>query len=115
RIRREAVIWKTAIHPNILPFIGYKVVDGLPCLISPWCQHGNLARYITQNTKIKDSDKLKLLCDAARGLAHLHSLTPLIVHGDIKPENVVVKNNLEASYVISEFRDCSPGPREQLA
>ncbi|KAG9042371.1 hypothetical protein FS837_010953 [Tulasnella sp. UAMH 9824] len=36
------------------------------------------------------------LCDAARGLRHLHSLTPLIVHGDIKPDNVIIKDNLEA-------------------
>ncbi|KAG8898697.1 hypothetical protein FRC01_010805 [Tulasnella sp. 417] len=97
RIRREVFIWKTANHRNILRFIGYKVVDGFFCLISPWCQHGNLAQYIAKNTEMKDSGKLKLLCDAARGLAHLHSLTPLIVHGDIKPDNVLVTDNLEAS------------------
>ncbi|KIO22948.1 hypothetical protein M407DRAFT_78666, partial [Tulasnella calospora MUT 4182] len=96
RIRRETVIWKTATHPNILQFIGYQVFEGRPWLISPWCQLGNLARYIASNPEIKDFEKLKLASTASRGLKHLHSLTPLIVHGDTKPENVIVKDNLEA-------------------
>lgn len=32
-----------------------------------------------------------------RGLAHLHSRTPLIVHGSLRPENVLIKDNLEAA------------------
>ncbi|KAG8915307.1 hypothetical protein FRC00_005833 [Tulasnella sp. 408] len=44
-----------------------------------------------------DTEKLKLLCDAVRGLEYLHSLEPAIVHGSIKPENVLVKDNLEAA------------------
>ncbi|KIO22947.1 hypothetical protein M407DRAFT_114181 [Tulasnella calospora MUT 4182] len=97
RVRREAFIWTSATHPNILQFIGYKVMNGEHCLISPWCKHGSLTRYILNNEGIKESEKLKLLCDAARGLVHLHSLNPVIVHGDIKPDNVLVKDNLEAA------------------
>lgn len=37
------------------------------------------------------------LCDAVRGLRYLHSLEPAIVHGSINPENVLVKDNLEAA------------------
>lgn len=40
---------------------------------------------------------LPQLCDAASGLAHLHSLNPLIAHGNLKPENVVVKDNIQAA------------------
>lgn len=60
RVRREAFIWMSADHPNILPFIGYKVVEGEHYLVSPWCQHGSLARYISMNKGMKDSLKLKL-------------------------------------------------------
>ncbi|KAG8910634.1 hypothetical protein FRC01_006221, partial [Tulasnella sp. 417] len=97
RVRREAFIWMKSKHPNILDFIGYKVLDGAHCLVSPWCQHGSLARYIANKEGIKDSEKLKLLCDAARGLEHLHSLTPVIIHGDVKPDNVLVKDDFEAA------------------
>lgn len=97
RLRREALIWMSAKHPNILEFIGYKIVDGMLCLVSPWCRHGSLARYVTENRGIRDSEKLKLLHDVACGLAHIHSLKPVIAHGNIKPENVIVKNDLQAA------------------
>ncbi|KAG8917492.1 hypothetical protein FRC01_002410, partial [Tulasnella sp. 417] len=34
--------------------------------------------------------------DIARGLEHLHSRDPRIVHGDIKPENVLINNQGDA-------------------
>lgn len=60
RIRRETVIWMAANHPNILQFIGYQICEGKPWLVSPWCQLGNLSRYIAENPKIKRVEKLKL-------------------------------------------------------
>lgn len=59
--------------------------------------HGNLTTYITNTPGITRAQRLYLLCGAARGLLHLHSKTPLIIHGDIKPANVVIKNDLEAA------------------
>ncbi|KAG8940984.1 hypothetical protein FRC04_004840 [Tulasnella sp. 424] len=99
RISREADIWKAVKHTNILQFIGYVVVEGISGLklVSPWCQHGNLTSYITNNPELTRAQKIELLCGAARGLEHLHSRTPLIVHGDIKPANVVIQDNREAA------------------
>lgn len=97
RIKRETVIWTTAAHPNILPFVGYQIVDEDPMLVSPWCKNGNLSAYIKAQPEITRSQKIKLLCDAARALGHLHNLDPQIVHGDIKPENVIVQDSLEGA------------------
>ncbi|KAG8946262.1 hypothetical protein FRC00_009706, partial [Tulasnella sp. 408] len=98
RIKRETVIWSTAAqHPNVLPFIGYQIVDDVPMLVSPWCRNGDLLEYIENNTNLTRTEKIKLLSDAARGLLHLHNLDPQIIHGDIKPENVVVQDNLVAA------------------
>lgn len=41
------------------------------------------------------------LRDAASGLRYLHNLNPRVVHGDIKPENVLIQNNLGA--VLCDF------------
>ncbi|KAG9042374.1 hypothetical protein FS837_010956, partial [Tulasnella sp. UAMH 9824] len=42
-------------------------------------------------------EQFRTLSDAARGLLHLHKLNPQIVHGDIKPENVIVQDDLVAA------------------
>ncbi|KIO27574.1 hypothetical protein M407DRAFT_232673, partial [Tulasnella calospora MUT 4182] len=92
--------WGQLSHPNLLQFIGYKIVDGTHWMVSQWCQHSDhsdVTRYISNNPEITNSGKLKLLCDAARGLTYLHSLVPPVVHGYIKPNNVLVKDNLEAT------------------
>lgn len=97
RIKRETVIWQKAQHENILAFIGYQIDQGMPMLVSPWCENGNLKVYIEDHPELTECDKLKLLCDAARGLEHLHSLKPPVVHGDIKPDNVMITENIRAA------------------
>ncbi|KIO20912.1 hypothetical protein M407DRAFT_29466 [Tulasnella calospora MUT 4182] len=97
RVKTAAFQWGQLSHPNILQFIGYKIVDGTHWMVSQWCQHSNVTRYIANNPEITNSGKLKLLCDAARGLTYLHSLVPPVAHGYIKPNNVLVKDNLEAT------------------
>ncbi|KAG8996048.1 hypothetical protein FRB90_012837 [Tulasnella sp. 427] len=94
RIKRETVIWNTAHHPNILPFIGHKLNPDAAMLVSPWCQNGNLTEHIERDSHLTRSDKL---VDSARGLEYLHSMEPPIIHGDIRPENVMVQDNLEAA------------------
>ncbi|KAG8928867.1 hypothetical protein FRC01_005261 [Tulasnella sp. 417] len=97
RIKRETVIWRTTNHKNILPFHGYQIVDGVPMLVSPWCRNGSLASYVNEHPDLTDVSKLKLLLDAACGLAYLHSLQPPIVHGDIKPDNVIITDDVTGS------------------
>ncbi|KAG8967815.1 hypothetical protein FRC05_001911 [Tulasnella sp. 425] len=106
RIKRETTIWRMVKHRNILPFMGYQIVNEVPMLVSPWCENGNLATYIDANPELTRNNKLELLRGAARGLVYLHSLSPPIYHGDIKPQNVLVHDNLEAmlcDFGISRF------------
>ncbi|KAG8915912.1 hypothetical protein FRC00_007191 [Tulasnella sp. 408] len=44
-----------------------------------------------------EEKRFNMLCDAARGLAHLHSSDPVITHGDIEPNNVIVMDNLDGA------------------
>ncbi|KAG8919899.1 hypothetical protein FRC01_001045 [Tulasnella sp. 417] len=54
-----------------------------------------------RNPDLSRIDKLRLIYQAALGLAHLHSLTPPICHADIKPENVLISDRGEAA--LSDF------------
>ncbi|KIO21940.1 hypothetical protein M407DRAFT_122848 [Tulasnella calospora MUT 4182] len=101
RTRRETVIWRDARHDNILPFLGYQFNGASAVLVSPWCKNGCLSSYIRAHPELSRSQKLKLLKDAALGLEYLHSLQPPIIHADIKPENIMISDDIRA--VLSDF------------
>ncbi|KIO19236.1 hypothetical protein M407DRAFT_223443 [Tulasnella calospora MUT 4182] len=101
RIKRETVIWRKARHNNILPFLGYRFNSESAVLVSPWCKNGCLSSYIRAHPELSRSQKLKLLHDAALGLAYLHSFKPPIIHADIKPENVMINDEIKAA--LSDF------------
>ncbi|KAF9255394.1 hypothetical protein L218DRAFT_829808, partial [Marasmius fiardii PR-910] len=44
-----AIVWQQLEHPNILPFMGVCYLDKdqtQPCLVSPWMEQGDLAKYL---------------------------------------------------------------------
>lgn len=60
RIRREAYVWITLVHENILTFNG--VVDGfgpLPTLVSSWMDNGSLDDYLKRGRVPSKADKIR--------------------------------------------------------
>ncbi|KAG9041022.1 hypothetical protein FS837_012811 [Tulasnella sp. UAMH 9824] len=88
RLSKETKIWMTLRHPNIAPLLGYED-DKAFCMISPWFENGNIHEYM-RRTSPTTLERLHLIIQVASGVAYLHELTPAIVHGDIKPDNIVV-------------------------
>jgi len=84
--------WTKLQNENIMPLIGFQWIDQ-PCLIFHWYQHGNISVYLKNNP---EADRLTLLAGAASGLAYLHNLDPCIVHGGIKPSNVLISDERKA-------------------
>ncbi|KAJ7830168.1 kinase-like domain-containing protein [Mycena olivaceomarginata] len=86
RLTREARVWVNLRHPNVLPFIGLFDI-GAPTLIlvSQFCDFGHVGEYLNSHA---DANRNHLVHNAAAGLKYLHDLD--IVHGDLKPENVLV-------------------------
>ncbi|KAJ7213152.1 hypothetical protein GGX14DRAFT_446459 [Mycena pura] len=97
---REALIWRQLSHPNLLPFFGAYYLEGSKsqlCLVSPWMENGNIARYLKGNPV--GVNKLSLVLDVALGLEHIHGLK--LVHGDLKAINVLVTRSGRA--VLADF------------
>ncbi|KIO27169.1 hypothetical protein M407DRAFT_36208, partial [Tulasnella calospora MUT 4182] len=92
---RELKVWASANHPNILELVGYYLSENLGSaqLISPYMSNGNVKDY----TKI-DQPALALLQvrGITSGIYYLHGCNPPICHGDLKPPNVLVNDNIEA-------------------
>ncbi|KAG9022151.1 hypothetical protein FS837_006574, partial [Tulasnella sp. UAMH 9824] len=91
RIRRETLVWGNARHPNIYPYLGYQVVNGETWLMSPWSENGSLFTYLQKHRDLESKEKLKLLKDAAQGLAYLHRQFHPIAHGDLNPANILIR------------------------
>ncbi|KAG9046463.1 hypothetical protein FS837_004348 [Tulasnella sp. UAMH 9824] len=88
RFSDEKEKWSTLVHTNILQFLGTAKFDNYHHLVSPYMPNGHLTRFVRENPT---ADRLMLLQQVASGLSYLHG-TKLMVHGDIKPENVLVSD-----------------------
>ncbi|KAG9029330.1 hypothetical protein FS837_003595, partial [Tulasnella sp. UAMH 9824] len=86
RLNREIKIWMGLQHTNIAPLLGF-VLKGEVCIISPWFINGSVAAYLETHPEV---DKTKLVQQVAEGVAYLHNRDPIIVHGDIKPDNIQI-------------------------
>ncbi|KAG8932393.1 hypothetical protein FRC01_014237 [Tulasnella sp. 417] len=97
RLNQEAITWAGIHHPNVVPLIGV-IFSSIHALIVPWYDYSSLIVYIIQHPA---ANRTKLVYDIAKGLEHLHSRNPRIVHGDVKPENVLINNQGDA--LITDF------------
>ncbi|QRV88178.1 Tyrosine kinase catalytic domain protein [Ceratobasidium sp. AG-Ba] len=99
----EISTWSQLDHFNILPMLGiaHKVHGReLPSLISPWCAKGNVHQYIRES-HLKASDCLSLILQATSAIEYLHSRSPPIIHGDLKPDNFLLQYNFQLQ--LSDF------------
>ncbi|GMF55877.1 unnamed protein product [Phytophthora fragariaefolia] len=103
---REANIWFTLNHPNIVKLYGAchvgkcitsrsldepeKQANRRPFFVCEYASEGTLNDYLKKSEiRHKSGPNVwKCLCEAARGLQHLHERG--IIHGDLKGNNILV-------------------------
>jgi len=95
-ILREAHLLKGITHPNIIPLLGCcsnAVINGdkfkdVPCLVFEYVENGNAWDFFDERFGAIQGLRIQAITEIAQALAYLHDLS--IVHGDIKPHNVLV-------------------------
>ncbi|KAL5530890.1 hypothetical protein ACEPAG_3766 [Sanghuangporus baumii] len=106
---REAGIWRySESHANILRLFGYVQVPGqiLPSLVIPYSSKGSARAYVRrpENRDLPARERIRLARDIARGLEFLHSLSPAIVHRDVRATNVLVEEiNRSVKGILIDF------------
>ncbi|KAG8860163.1 hypothetical protein FRB96_004188 [Tulasnella sp. 330] len=117
RFRREGKIWSTLLyHVNVVPFLGVVDIADETYLVSPWLDHGDLARFVPERLRFLELpegersahpsraafekfDEEKIIAGIASGLAYLHDHS--VIHGDIKAANVLL--DAEIRPALSDF------------
>lgn len=83
---KEAEIWKTLKHENVLELYGASSAIGEPpwFFVSPYQKNGSLVEYLkgaTHNAEA-DPDLVKMMLEVAQGMEYLHGQG--VLHGDLK-------------------------------
>ncbi|EJD51698.1 kinase-like protein [Auricularia subglabra TFB-10046 SS5] len=110
RFHRQIEFIRRVQHDNVIRLYGVCYVDGpWPYLVFPWMKHGNVLNFLSD---FPNADRLQLILDVARGLAHLHAQDPPMVHRALEPGNILVDDNHSAvlgGFGLAKALECLQG------
>ncbi|THG02238.1 hypothetical protein TEA_004583 [Camellia sinensis var. sinensis] len=100
----EEVRYLSSIHHrNLVTLLGYCQENDQQFLVYEYIPYGSISIHLYGNAlsspsqdsqeKLEFKNRLSIALGAAKGLAHLHSLSPRLVHKDFKTTNVLVDEN----------------------
>ncbi|XP_017699436.1 probable serine/threonine-protein kinase At1g01540 [Phoenix dactylifera] len=88
-------------HRNLVTLIGYCQEGGLQMLVFEYLPNGSISHHLYDTgrdiaMRLEFKQRLSVAIGTAKGLNHLHSLVPQVVHKDFKSSNVLVDENFIA-------------------
>ncbi|XP_031255816.1 probable leucine-rich repeat receptor-like protein kinase At5g49770 isoform X1 [Pistacia vera] len=97
-------------HRNLVTLLGYCQENNLQFLIYEYVPNGSVSVHLygagqVSRQKLEFKHRLSIALGAAKGLAHLHSLIPRVVHKDFKTANVLVDENFIAKVADAGVRN----------
>ena len=93
---KEAEIQSKLDHPNIVKFLAMVLEPGSSYgLVLEYMEYGEILNFV-QEFEPPWERKLIMIQDIVSGVCYLHSLNPSIIHGDLKPQNILLSGDLQA-------------------
>ncbi|KAL8242780.1 hypothetical protein R6Q59_013082 [Mikania micrantha] len=92
-------------HENLLKLIGYYIKEATTFFVFDLAANGSMDRFICDpySTILGWNEQYKIILGVARVLLYLHKHSPYrIIHGDVRPENILLDESLEPK--LSDFR-----------
>ncbi|CAN0855886.1 Probable serine/threonine-protein kinase PBL22 [Linum grandiflorum] len=85
-------------HRNLVTLLGYCQESGYQMLVFEYVPNGSMFNHLFDAgfeppTKLEFKQRLSIAIGAAKGLSHLHSLSPHLQHKNFKSTNVLVDEN----------------------
>lgn len=100
-LEREAKILSGLKHPHIAQVLDHFVEDDRHYLVLEYISGQDLRQFVKQNGAQGVSKVVQWASEAASILAFLHGNSPPIIHRDLTPDNLVVRN--DGSLVLIDF------------
>ena len=94
-IRKEADILKKLHHPYLPQVYDFLIIDGEVFTVMDFIDGHNLGWYMESGTVFSEQQLLQMLLELCEVLEYLHGQRPPIIHRDIKPTNIMIRQNGE--------------------
>ncbi|KAL1547427.1 putative receptor-like protein kinase [Salvia divinorum] len=97
-------------HRNLVTLLGYCQESDVQILVYEYIPNGSVSIHLygagqVSQEKLEFKHRLQIALGAAKGLAHLHSLSPRLIHKDFKTANVLVDENFIAKVADAGLRN----------
>lgn len=98
---KEAKRRRQLRHPGLPRFVDLFPVAGQPYLVNEMIYGMNLAEWLQQYGAISQSQAITWMLQVCDILDYMHSHTPPILHGDVKPKNLIRRAVPKQGYEIA--------------
>ncbi|MDO5291845.1 MAG: protein kinase [bacterium] len=92
-VRAEADILKSLRHSYLPQVLDYLVIDGEVYTVMDYIPGKSFEQLLSEGVRFYPKDVLKWARQLADAVAYLHAQQPPIIHGDIKPDNLMLMPN----------------------
>ncbi|CAK8697483.1 unnamed protein product [Clavelina lepadiformis] len=101
KILAEAKILQNMTHKNIMQVHGVTSWSNSMGIITDFFKYGNLEDLLLKSNKLKDIPwplRLRIAIEISQALSFLHNYkrSKALVHGDLKPQNILITDDLRA-------------------
>ncbi len=108
---REALVLRSLSHPNLPAYQDHFEEDGRLYLVTEYVPGIDLGELLRSGGRLSNPELLVLTATLAEILAYLASRTPVVVHRDIKPRNII--RTPEGRFVLVDFGSVRDGLRPE--
>ncbi len=104
---QEARTLATLTHPHIIKLLDYGTsAHGMSYLVMPYQSNGNLRQEYPLGLVLSLETVVDFIQQLADALTYAHTRVPPIIHGNIKPQNILIGQNNEL--LLSDFGSALP-------